>query len=92
MSRIRGGVESDVKVHSHASLQRLRHLRTRREAGGNIPDNADFNQRIAGALDTDGDVVIAGPGSAKLELRAYLEQHRPHVTAQVEEVTAGHTT
>jgi stalled ribosome rescue protein Dom34 len=57
-----------------------------------MPDNSDFYQRIGVALDTDGDVVINGPGTAKLEFKAYLDQHRPHIAARVEAATPGRTT
>jgi stalled ribosome rescue protein Dom34 len=86
VSRFQDEAESDVDVHSHASLQRLHHLRTGWEAGGLMPENTDFYQRVAGALETDGDVVITGPGNAKLEFKAFLDQHRPHISARVEEV------
>lgn len=89
VSRFRGGAESDVAVQSHAPLQRLHHLRTGWEAGGNVADNTDFYQRIAVALDGDGDVVITGPGTVKLEFKAYLDQHRPHITSRVETATPG---
>ncbi len=86
VSRFEGTRESDVDVPSHAPLQRLHHLRTGWEAGGLIPENTEFYQRVAGALETDGDVVITGPGNAKLEFKAFLDQHRPHLTSRVEEV------
>jgi stalled ribosome rescue protein Dom34 len=88
VSRFRGGTESDVDVHSHASLQRLHHLRTGWEAGGNMPDNTEFYQRIAAALDNDSDVVITGPGNAKTELKGFLDQHHPNISSRLEEGAA----
>lgn len=75
--------ESRVDVHSHASLQRLHHLRTGWEAGGNPPDDTEFFHRISGALDHAGSTVITGPGNAKLALKTYLDRHQPAVAARV---------
>ncbi len=83
VSRFRGSDESDVDVHSHASLQRLHHRRTGWEAGGNMPEDTEFYQRIVAALDGEGGVLITGPGNAKLAFKAFLDQHRPTVSSRV---------
>ncbi len=83
VSRFRGNEESDLEVHSHTSLQRLHHLRTGWEAGGNLPEDTEFYHRIAGALDPDGGIVITGPGNAKFAFKDFLDEHRPTVAARV---------
>ncbi len=83
VSRFRGSDESDVDVHSHTSLQRLHHRRTGWEAGGNIPEDTEFYQRIVAALDGEGSVLLTGPGTAKLAFKAFLDQHRPTVSSRV---------
>lgn len=80
--------ESRLDIHSHTSLQRLHHLRTGWEAGGNPPDDTEFFHRISGALDHAGHTVIAGPGNAKLALKAYLDSARPEIAARVVAVDA----
>lgn len=81
--RFSGDEESEVDVHSHASLQHLHHRKGGWEAGGNLPEHAEFLQRIAGALDHTGGTVVTGPGNAKVELKAYLDQHSPDVASRV---------
>ena len=75
--------ESEVHMHSHTSLQRLHHRRDGWEAGGNPPDDAEFFQRILGALDHSEGTVITGPGNAKSALKAYIDHHRPEGAARV---------
>jgi osmotically-inducible protein OsmY len=87
VSRFRGNAESDVDIHADAPLQRLHHLHTGWVAGGRVPENTDFYQQIAVALDSDSEIVITGPGNAKLEFKAFLDQHRPQMSSRVEEVT-----
>ena len=84
VSRFRGNAESDVDVHSHAPLQKLHHLRTGWEAGGSPQDYTDFYQQIAAALDTDSDIVITGPGNAKNELKAFLDERHPRISSRPE--------
>jgi len=86
VSRFRGNAESCVDIHADAPLQRLHHLGTRWEAGGRLPENTDFYQQIAVALDSDSDIVITGPGNAKLDFKAFLDRHRPQISSRVEDV------
>jgi len=83
VARFRGTEESDVDVHSHTSLQRLHHGATGWEAGGNVPEDIEFFRRILGNLDPNGDVVITGPGNAKGGFKAFLDLHRPDLSARL---------
>jgi stalled ribosome rescue protein Dom34 len=75
--------EAEVQVHSHTSLQRLHHRAGGWEAGGNPPDDTEFFERIAGALDHTGGTVITGPGNAKSALKEFLDRARPHLASRV---------
>jgi stalled ribosome rescue protein Dom34 len=81
--RISGDEESQIDIHSHASLQRLHHRSTGWEAGGNPPDDTEFFHRISAALDHSGSTVITGPGNAKLALKTYLDRHQLPIASRV---------
>jgi stalled ribosome rescue protein Dom34 len=86
VARFRGPEESDVEIHSHTSLQRLHHLRTGWEAGGNSLPDTEFYQRVVGALEPNSDVLITGPGSAKWGFKSYVDLHRPQVSVRMVEL------
>ena len=68
---------SEVKIHSHTSLQHLHHRPGGWEAGGNLPDDGELFARIAETLDPAADLLVTGPGNAKSAFKAYLERRRP---------------
>jgi hypothetical protein len=86
VARFRGPEESDVEIHSHTSLQRLHHLRTGWEAGGNSPPDMEFYQRVIGALEPNSDLLITGPGSAKWGFKSFVDLHRPLPSVRVVEL------
>jgi hypothetical protein len=86
VARFRGPEESDVEIHSHSSLQRLHHLRTGWEAGGNSLPDTEFYQRVIGALEPNSDLLITGPGSAKWGFRTFVDLHRPQISVRVVEL------
>ena len=75
--------EPAVQVNAHNSLQRLHHRHGGWEAGGNLPQDAEFFGRVAGALDQAGQILVTGPGDSKLAFKTYLDQHHPKNTSQV---------
>ena len=75
--------EPPVQVNAHNSLQRLHHRHGGWEAGGNPLQDGEFFGRVAGTLDQAGQILVTGPGDAKLALKAYLDQHRPNHATQV---------
>jgi stalled ribosome rescue protein Dom34 len=75
--------EPPLKVNSHNSLQRLHHRRGGWEAGGNPTEDHEFFGRIAGTLDQTAQILVTGPGDAKLAFKAYMDQLRPHDASQV---------
>jgi hypothetical protein len=66
--------------HSEATVSRFR--------DGTMPDNIEFYERIAVALDNDSEVVFTGSGNAKTELKAFLDQHHPTVSSRLEKGAA----
>ncbi len=81
--RFSGEGETEIDMHSHTALQRLHHRSGGWEAGGNTPENTEFYQRILGALDPNGGIVIAGPGYAKVQFKSFLDHFRPRVASRV---------
>jgi stalled ribosome rescue protein Dom34 len=81
--RFSGDEDTEVDVHSHTSLQRLHHRSTGWEAGDIAPENTEFYQRIMGALDSTGGIVITGPGYEKVKFQAFLDHFRPQLAARV---------
>jgi stalled ribosome rescue protein Dom34 len=75
--------EPPVQVNAHNSLQRLHHRHGGWEAGGNPLQDGEFFGRVAGTLDQAGQILVTGPGDAKLAFKTYLDQHRPDSAAQV---------
>jgi stalled ribosome rescue protein Dom34 len=83
------GLHDDAKIviHAHQSVQRTHHAALH-ENGTAEPVDTEFFQRIAGALEHGGRTLISGPGRARLELEAYLAQHRPDLAPQLLAVDA----
>ena len=59
--RCRDDEETPIDTHSATLLQRLHHRATGWEAGAKPPDDTEFYQRILGALDPTGAILITGP-------------------------------
>ncbi len=87
-----GGVDgSEVKIHTHTSLQRLHHGPGGWEAGGNLPQDDDFFHRIVATLDHTAGIVLTGPGNAKSAFKTFLDDHRADLSSHVLAVeTADH--
>jgi stalled ribosome rescue protein Dom34 len=75
--------EPPVQVNAHNSLQRLHHRHGGWEAGGNPPQDGEFFRRVAGTLDQAAQILVTGPGDAKLAFKTYLDQQRPNHASQV---------
>lgn len=87
-----GGIDgSEVKIHTHTSLQRLHHGSGGWEAGGNPPQDGDFFHRIVATLDHTAGIVLTGPGNAKSAFKTFIDDHRPDLISHVVAVdTADH--
>jgi stalled ribosome rescue protein Dom34 len=69
-------------AHSH------QHLHHKANAGdsGHVPVDNEYLRRVAAELAKSGAILIVGPGSAKTELRTYLQHHVPQVAAKISAV------
>jgi len=69
--------EEVEKFTAHAA-DRHPHLHHKRGStgGGNQATDAHYFDQITKLLDGAGEVLVVGPGSAKLELVRYLDQHQ----------------
>lgn len=75
--------EPPVQVNAHNSLQRLHHRHGSWEAGGNPLEDREFFGRVAGTLDQAAQILVTGPGDAKLAFKTYLDQQHPNHASQV---------
>jgi len=69
-------------VHPQNPHLHLHHKANSIGDGRAAPDPAYFDQ-VANALDEAGEVLIAGPANAKLELKQYIERHRPQLAKKI---------
>jgi len=69
-------------VFTHTSAQR-RHHQADHEDGTKRAVDDEFMQRIAASLGRSGNTLICGPGNAKYELQAYMQQHTPELSERV---------
>ena len=51
-----------------------------------MPVDKEFLRRVAAEFATAGAILIVGPGTAKTELRTYVQQHVPHLAAKISAV------
>lgn len=71
-----------VEVHSNASHRQL-HRKAAAVGSGKAPVDREFFGRIVEALGDAHEVLLAGPGSAKVELHNDLVSHHPKAAARV---------
>jgi hypothetical protein len=55
---------------------------------GHVPLSRTFLEKISEAIGTAREILIAGPAEAKTELKAFLDEHKPHQAANVVGVEA----
>ena len=81
-------------VHAHASQHGAAHgsPRVHHKSGvigaGKVQEEPDFFNRVAVALQGAGEVLIAGPGQAKMEFVKHLAKHEKTVSGKVMAVEA----
>jgi hypothetical protein len=65
-----------------------RHLHHRRGSigAGKAPEDADFFERVAKALQGIAHILITGPANEKLEFRKYLAVHDKSIAAHIDAV------
>lgn len=78
-------------VRSHQPDHHLHH-----KAGcigsGKAPLDAAFFQSIAAVIQDAGEVLVGGPGLAKLEFMNYVQRHEPSLESKVSVETLDHPT
>jgi len=74
-----------VTVHNSHAHQNLHHKANSSDSG-HAPVDKEYLHRVATELATAGAILIVGPGSAKTELRTYVQQHHPRLAAKISAV------
>jgi stalled ribosome rescue protein Dom34 len=74
-----------VTVRNSHAHQHLHHKANAADSG-HAPVDKDYLRRVAAELTTAGAILIVGPGSAKSELRTYVQQHLPALAAKISAV------
>ena len=73
---------SEWKLHPHD-----RHVHLHHKAGlgdsGRAPQDQHYFHSVADAVKDAGEILIAGPGTAKTELMHHLQKHDPQVAKKV---------
>ena len=77
----RDDVERLVAHASHANPHQ--HHKRGSIGSGHAPEDREYFEHVAGLLKGAGEILVAGPGNAKLELVKYLEKHHHELAAKV---------
>jgi stalled ribosome rescue protein Dom34 len=72
-------------VHNSHAHQHLHHKANAGDSG-HAPVDKEYLQRVTAQLATAGAILIVGPGSAKTELRTYIQAHQPQLGAKISAV------
>lgn len=75
----------NVTVHNSHAHQNLHHKANSIDSG-HVAVDKEYLHRVVGELAAAGAILIVGPGSAKTELRAYVQQHNPQLAAKISAV------
>src|SRR3954464_1806701 len=87
-----GDTHKDATVPNSHAHQNLHHKANAGDSG-HVPVDKEYLRRVVAELATAGAILVVGPGSAKTELRTYVEQHNPQLAAKISAVeTADHPT
>jgi stalled ribosome rescue protein Dom34 len=64
------------------------HLHHKANAGdsGHVPVDKDYLHHVAAEIASAGALLIVGPGSAKTELRTFVQQHDPRLAMKISSV------
>jgi stalled ribosome rescue protein Dom34 len=69
-------------VFMHTAAQRVHHQADHEDGTEHAVDD-EFLRSVVGALDHSGHTLLCGPGNAKYELQAYLQNHEPDLAARI---------
>ena len=65
------------------STQRQLHRKSGKPGSGHVPDDATFFHDVAAALSDVREVLIAGPGTAKVAFRKYVDQRHHDLSRRI---------
>jgi stalled ribosome rescue protein Dom34 len=71
-----------LNSHAHQNL----HHKANAGDSGHVPVDKEYLRRVVAELATAGAILVVGPGSAKSELRTYVDQHHPQLAAKISAV------
>src|SRR6476619_94181 len=74
-----------VTVHNSHAHQNLHHKANSIDSG-HAPVDKEYLHRVVAELASAGAILVVGPGSAKTELRTYVQQHNPQLAAKISAV------
>ena len=74
-----------VTVHNSHAHQHLHHKANAGDSG-HVAVDKEYLKRVLAQLATAGAILIVGPGSAKTELRTYIQEQQPHNAAKISAV------
>ena len=77
----RDSAESEV-IKTHATRRHL-HVRSGINGSGHVPENVQYFDDIAGALQTAQEILLVGPGLEKLALMKHLTRFQHEVAERV---------
>jgi stalled ribosome rescue protein Dom34 len=79
---IGAGEVDTFTVHAHPKHRQVHH-KNGALGSGNTESDKLFFSGIADHLKSAGEILVAGPGHAKLEFQRYLHKHAPQIEAKV---------
>jgi stalled ribosome rescue protein Dom34 len=69
-------------VHAHPKHRQVHHKHGAL-GSGHVEGDRAFFEGIADHLKTAGEILVAGPGKAKLEFQRFLHKHAPQIEAKI---------
>ncbi len=81
-----------LKIHTHLTGRHAQHKANTTGSGHKAPDREFYGEIIA-AVEHSGAILLAGPGTGKVEFKHYLGEHAPKIDARISAVeTLDHPT
>jgi stalled ribosome rescue protein Dom34 len=68
--------------HAHQNL----HHKANAGDSGHVPVDKEYLRRVVAEIAKAGAILVVGPGTAKTELRSFVQQARPEVAAKIHAV------
>ena len=75
----------EVSVHNSHAHQNLHHKANSSDSG-HVPVDKEYLGRVVAEIATAGAILVVGPGTARTELRTFVQHSRPDVAAKIHAV------